>query len=148
MGKHPVTRVLYWIIQLTWGILQNALGFLLWLLLTIIDPKRKRGMYNGAIVSYWKKPFSMGLGMFIFYGHENAPDAKEVFVHEYGHTVQSVLLGPLFVFVIGIPSLVWAFTPRFQKWRDEGRYTYMDFYPESWANKWGEAITGLPAPRR
>lgn len=146
--KNAVCRFLYWLLQLTWGILQNLLGLFLWLILTVLKPCRKRFVYHGAFVSQWRLKFSMGLGLFIFYGHEGAPDAAEVLVHEYGHTIQSVILGPLFVLVIGIPSLCWAFLPCFVRMRKKRNIYYLDAYCESWANRLGEAVTGLPAPER
>ncbi len=148
MKKYTLNHILYTIIQLTWGIIQNALGILILIILTIINPRRKHSYYHGALVTHWKFSFSCGCGMFIFYGHENADDASEVLVHEYGHTLQSVVLGPLFMFVIAIPSMVWAFTPCFGRMRKEKNIPYVSFYPESWANAWGEKITGLKAPER
>ena len=44
-----------------------------------------------------------------------------------GHTVDSKILGPLYLLVVGLPSLlnaVFSFTP-----------CYFDWYPERWANK-------------
>lgn len=142
------THIFYTVIQLTWGICQNALGILLWLILSLIHPTRKRGYYHGAILTHWKLGFSMGLGMFIFYGHEGKEEEKEVLVHEWGHTVQSVILGPLFLFVIAIPSLVWAFTPVFAARRRAGKYKYTDFYCEHWANVLGEKLLRQPATWR
>lgn len=75
-------------------------------------------------------------------------DAAPVLVHEYGHTIQSMILGPLYLFVIGIPSCIWAFTPYFQKLRSKGKYSYYDFYPEKWANYLGSKVTGQSAPQR
>ncbi|MBO2516494.1 MAG: hypothetical protein CW338_04340 [Clostridiales bacterium] len=149
-GKYILNRILYTLIQLTWGILQNAAGVLALLVMTLTDPRRKHAYYHGALVTHWKFPFSMGLGMFIFYGHaeQEAEYAAAVLVHEYGHTIQSCILGPLFLPVIGIPSCVWAFTPVFVKWRKEGRYDYLQFYPEAWANHEGERVLKMPAPRR
>ena len=59
----------------------------------------------------------MGIGMFIFIsekcpkGLESNLSMQETFertkVHEYGHTIQSIILGPLFLLVIGIPSCIW-----------------------------------------
>jgi len=147
-ARNIINYILYTIIQLTWGICQNIVGLLAFLVLTIIKPNRKRFYYHGAIASHWKFSFSMGLGMFIFFGHSDKDEnyQSEVLVHEYGHTIQSIILGPLFLFVIGIPSCVWAFTPKFVKWREQGRYTYFDFYPEGWANKAGEAVLHKKAP--
>ena len=143
-----LNHIIYYLLQLTWGIVQNALGILLFLILTVINPTRKRFIYHGAIVSQWKYPFSMGLGMFIFYGHEKSKIAKEVLVHEYGHTLQSMVLGPLFLFVIAIPSVTWAFVPYFNEYRKKNKVSYVDLYCEKWANDWGEEITKLKAPSR
>lgn len=135
-------------LQFTWGFLQNAYGLLAFLILTVRTPSRKIEIYHGAVVAYWDKCYSMSSGMFIFYGHENSSDGRSVIVHEYGHALQSLVLGPLFFLVIGIPSVIWAFSPHFIKLRRYGRRTYLDFYPESWANRWGEKWTGDAAPTR
>lgn len=90
----------------------------------------------------------MGLGMFIFYGHEDNPEAKEVLVHEWGHTIQSIILGPLFMLVIAIPSLLWAFIPGLVKMRKEKGIKYTDFYCEKWANIEGEKLLKQPATWR
>jgi len=148
MKKYLFNDIVYTLLQFTWGLIQNILGLLILVFLTIIDTKRNHFYYHGAIVTEWKFSFSCGCGMFIFYGHKNAKDADEVLVHEYGHTLQSIVLGPLFIFVIAIPSLLWAFIPYFNKLRKEKNIKYVDFYCEKWANNWGEMITGLKAPSR
>lgn len=147
--RNKINHIIYTVLQLTWGINQNILGILLFLILTVINPTRKRMYYHGAIVSYWKFPFSMGLGMFIFFGHwqQNEEYAKQVLVHEYGHTIQSIIVGPFFMHVVGLPSSIWASLPIFEKWRKEGRYTYFDLFCERWANYEGERILCEPAVR-
>lgn len=146
---NDLTRVLYVILQFTWGILQNICGVLTRLVVLIRCGKdAKMGCFHGAVMTRWKKTHSMGLGMFIFYGHGDAPDAENIKSHEFGHTVQSAWLGPLFLPVIGIPSYVWAMLPVFVKKRKEQGIKYCSFYPESWANKLGEKITGIPGPDR
>lgn len=51
--------------------------------------------------------------------------------HEYGHTVQSKILGPLYLPVIGIPSIIHAALHKYVcKNKD-----YYHFYTEKWANK-------------
>ena len=55
--------------------------------------------------------------------------------HEYGHYQQSLRLGWLWIFVIGIPSLIWAGC--FQKYRRKNKISYYSFYTEKWANKLG-----------
>lgn len=143
-----VNHVLYWIIQWTWGSLQNIGGlavFLATLVMNLGKGKRCFG-YHGAVVSRWSSGYSMGMGMFIFMGED--PGLARTIVHEYGHTIQSCILGPLFLFVIGIPSMLWATLPAFQRRRAAGEVSYFDFYPERWANYEGERILHRPAPDR
>lgn len=146
MKKEPVNLLLYTVLQWTWGLLQNIAGGVLFLYYLITNPKAKRSYYHGAIVTPWKKgKGSMGLGMFIFFGHGDSPDADKVMVHEWGHTVQSIILGPLFVFVIGLPSLTWAGLPFFVKMRKKKNIPYTAAYCEKWASSTGEKLTGDPA---
>lgn len=148
-GKHNTfTRILYVFLQFTWGILQNICGFFTWALVRLRNPGSSMGTFHGAVMTRWRKSHSMGLGMFIFFGHTGAPDAANIRSHEYGHTVQSAWLGPLFLPVIGIPSYLWAFLPGCVKKRKEEGVKYCSFYPESWANSLGERITGIPGPDR
>ena len=52
--------------------------------------------------------------------------------HEYGHTRQSLYLGPFYLFVVGIPSLLWAWY-----WKPSRGVSYYSFYTEKWADKLG-----------
>lgn len=54
--------------------------------------------------------------------------SQKLLAHEYGHTIQSLLLGPLYLLVIGIPSVIWfhIHTP--------SKGSYYSFYPERMAN--------------
>lgn len=135
----------YYLLQMTWGIIQNTLGFLIYVFLMIRNPRRRKGRFFNSRVVSWDLDESAGIGMFIFLGDRRLKDPTRVLVHEYGHTIQSCILGPLYLFVIGIPSFIWAHYPRFERNRRNGKYTYSRFYPESWANKLGRKYTGLPS---
>ena len=157
-------------VQWTWGIVQNAAGFFLFLL----HLKECHFYYKGAVITFWKvKDRSMGLGMFIFLNRDYLTDnwsekqsdhqknqknsgtfsgrgnqwpkgdeLQRIKVHEYGHTIQSVLLGPLFLPVIGLPSLLWANLPACARYRRNRGISYYSFYTEAWANRLGEWVTG------
>ena len=71
----------------------------------------------------------ISLGNFI-YGR--TPLYKTMVHHEYGHCRQSRILGPFYLLVIGLPSLLWALT-----WHPGRRRTYNDFYTERWADRLG-----------
>lgn len=56
-----------------------------------------------------------------------------IIAHESGHVKQSLYLGPLYLIVIGIPSILWAWS---HKWIAPKK-SYYWFYTESIANKLG-----------
>ena len=137
--KRIIRYTFYYFLQMTWGIIQNALGFLIWIYVLLTGPKEKRCFFHGALVTRWNLKSSMSLGIFLFLG----TDDQRVIVHEYGHSIQSCILGPFYLFIIGIPSLAWANTPHFVRLRRKGVYRYSSFYPERWANILGRRFTHL-----
>ena len=60
--------------------------------------------------------------------------------HEYGHTIQSRKLGPFYLLVIGLPSIIWAGC--FEKYRIKHNKSYYSFYTERWADKLGKVKRG------
>lgn len=72
------------------------------------------------------------LGRFIFV-NQRFIDLEETILHEIGHTKQSRILGPLYLIIIGIPSIIWAglrrIIPALKK------INYYSFYTEKWTNK-------------
>lgn len=136
---------LYYLLQYTWGIIQNILGFLLYVVLSLRKKRRLRGLFNGARILSWDNNGSLALGRYIFISNYIVGNPIRVIVHEYGHTIQSCILGPFYIPIIGIPSLLWAKMPNFRRNRLRGRYTYSSFYPEKWANHLGRKYTKLPS---
>ena len=148
-ARNRFCRGAYLVLQWTWGIVQNLVGLAVMACVRAGHPERRPFRFHGAVVVPWGRGgASMGMGMFIFFGHRSEADAARLLVHEYGHTIQSILLGPLYLPVIGLPSVLWAGLPRFVAARREGRVSYFDFYPERWANFAGARVTHRPAPDR
>ncbi len=143
-------KFLYFICQCTWGILQTSLGLVVFLL-HIGD---KHYFYHGAIVTEWSDKSSVSLGLFVFvtkepFFYDKLKDeytmeelSARLLVHEYGHTIQSLILGPLYLIVIGIPSTLWGFLPYYNKKRKEQGLSYFSSFTEKWANALGEKVTG------
>ena len=127
-------KLLLWIWQWTWGLPQTLVGLIVFL----VCRKCPHGTYHGCITTRWNNRGSMGMGMFLFLGCEDA----QVRVHEFGHSVQSLILGPLFLPVMGIPSFLWCNIPYFRRMRKEKGISYYRFYPESTANRLGAWATG------
>lgn len=123
--------------QWIWGLPQALLGTVI----CLINRDKPKEIYRGALVTHWNLVGSLGVGNFIFLG-TNAN--RQVLVHEYGHCIQSLILGPLFLPVMGIPSFLWANLPRCKRLRKEKGVSYYAFYPESSANRLGSLVTKEP----
>lgn len=134
-------RILYTVLQCTWGLAQTLLGFIIFL----ANPGCTHKIYRGCIDTHWKKRGGMSLGLFIFTPEESNVNSQPIRVHEYGHTIQSLMLGPLYLIIVGIVSFTWANLPVFRKMRREKGIPYTSCFCESWASSLGEKVTGEKA---
>jgi len=126
--------------QCTWGLLQTLIG----LGFFIANRYRPYRMYRGCIDTQWNRCGGLSLGLFIFTPPDTQSNSDLIRVHEYGHAVQSLLLGPLMIFV-GIISVAWGNMPCFAKMRKERNLPYTACFVEAWASRWGELATGEKA---
>ena len=122
--------------QLLWGLPQNVLGAAMAALLWRRCAHRR---FRMAFVSEWPLDSGLSLGMFLFVPRR-CP--RSLLVHEYGHTMQSMLLGPAYLPLIVVPSLVWAGLPRLRRYRSVHEYSYYRFFTERWANVLALRVTG------
>ncbi|MDR0697276.1 MAG: hypothetical protein LBF68_07095 [Christensenellaceae bacterium] len=101
-----------------------------------------RDFYNGALIRYHSENWGgISLGAFIIMNNARGlVQTNDTRIHEYGHTIQSLILGPFYLLVIGIPSFIWCNNKRFIEMRKKG-ISYFSFYPERWANYLGELTT-------
>ncbi|MCJ7473222.1 MAG: hypothetical protein MUP02_10555 [Actinobacteria bacterium] len=103
----------------------------------IIFLRRKiigREHYKNASIIYIKKfPAGISLGRFIILNDKYSGNELSI-KHEYGHTVQSMRLGWLYLFVIGLPSIIRVLVWRIRRLKS---LDYYKGYPENWANKLG-----------
>lgn len=130
--------ILYFIIQCTWGFLQTLVG----LFFFIAHIRCPHNFYRGCIETHWNSKYSgLSLGLFIFTPQINH---NAVRVHEYGHTFQSLVLGPLYV-LPGIISICWGRISYFEHKRKEENLSYTTCFVEWQASKIGELVTGEKA---
>ena len=124
-----------WLIETilwVWQLPQNLLGFGMSLAFhhygtVVMKDSSLRRFY------WWPLLSAISLGNYRFV---NKYSQISVAYHEYGHTKQSKMLGPLYLFVIGIPSIVWCIIHTYVPYI-YSRWSYYAFYTESWANKLG-----------
>lgn len=97
--------------------------------ISVVENEDSRSV--GAEVYLQKSLGGVTLGKYIFI-NQDYTDKEAVIKHECGHVKQSKILGPLYLIVIGLPSLLHAWfihdyiceNPNYYHW-----------YTEKWANK-------------
>ena len=123
--KKSIIEILLYI----WQIPQNLAGLILVLVLqpeTCFQTQGVRLYYASSMRG------GISLGQYIIINDKYMDYKGDTEMHEIGHHVQSLYLGPLYLFVIGIPSLLWA------AWWNSGRgMSYYSFYTERWADRLG-----------
>lgn len=117
-----------------WQLPQHLLaGLLLLLLRRRIERRRDSG--ENRVYYVFTRYGGISLGAYLLV-HREADDL--LLRHELGHCRQSLMLGPLYLLVIGLPSLLWAgLYPLAGRLRPG--ISYFDFYTERWAN----SLSGL-----
>ena len=76
-------------------------------------------------------PAGFSLGQFLFIRNDVLLKDQFVKDHELGHSIQSIILGPLYLLVVGIPSAIMNYYSRKDS---EYRKAYYKRWPESWAD--------------
>ena len=96
----PERRWLYYLLQLSWGLPINAIGFVCAAALSLY--KRPR-MEKWHLVFELPVDFGLNLGLVMIVPKE---PARSIVQHEIGHAIQNIYFGPLTIGVVVIPSVV------------------------------------------
>ena len=126
-------RVMFYLLQFTWGLTVNLAGLLVFLCCRRRFPGK---MFCNAVVTCLPgNRGGLSLGIFLFLSVHDPREADRLCAHEYGHTVQCLLLGPLYWVVVAIPSVIWYHF--FEGWRKRHGIPYDALFCERWATVWG-----------
>lgn len=140
--------LLLWI----WQLPQHILGILMLLYWKITKSIHKVEKYKHTTVwwLYHKSFPGVSLGNYIFinkmlrYRDDDPYYDPFVVPHEYGHSIQSRMLGPLYLIVVGIPSFMqnviaasWLKLSKNSPKAKEYALNYYNRYPENWADRLG-----------
>ena len=121
-------NALLFVISFLWQLQQSLTGLFMLLYFKICGDLELIS-YDKLCFAYKSKYMSGGisLGNFAFVSN-GLSKSKESIAHEqYGHTWDSKLMGPLYLLIVGIPSILNA-AFNFTK-------CYYDWFPERWANR-------------
>jgi len=139
-------NITIFLLNITWGILQSFIGLVGFMCFL----RRPHYWYKGSIVTIVQGNWGgISLGAFIFIDTEITKEdaSASTFVnHEAGHAIQSTILGPLYLLIIGLPSMIWA--QFFDGYRKRKSVSYYSFYTESWADELCGVVMSRPSGYR
>lgn len=131
---------LYNVLTFTWGIFPNVIAAVFIVpIFTLVfkikkDPVRFETRYGRWVFIGGDRWGGLSMGNFIFMAKSAASGAHTI-RHEIGHSLQNILWGPLWLFVVGIPSFLrywYRETPLYKK-----KTNYDDIWFEGQATAWG-----------
>ena len=130
-----INKPLYYILNLTWGLPLTLVGALVSLVLLCAGCKPHR--HGGCIYFNIGKDWG-GLegGLFFF---TDKDDSYHVKCHEYGHSIQNMIWGPLMLPVITIPSAIRYWIHTWREARGKTNPPYDSIWFEGQATNWGFA---------
>lgn len=120
-------KVLKEIVLYIWQLPQNIVGLVFMLFLSPV--KRVPANTLASVYSSDKMSGGISLGKYAFLSEASSKNILSVRHEGIGHALQSRYLGPLYLVVIGIPSMVWACIYK----RTSKNYYW--FYTERWADR-------------
>ena len=126
--KNKLIKLIRWI----WEFPQCLLGLIL---IHLYDVDHKETI-NNIDVYVGRFPSGISLGLYIIMSNYSYRYSKTTTMyHEYGHSIQSKILGPLYLPTVGITSITWnGLRKIFTSLRS---INYYSIWPESWADKLG-----------
>ena len=122
--------ILYWIIYillLLWQLPQYLVALVMWPFLGKKTKVAERH-FNACFVGE-KMSGGISLGPIAYVSKRLVKYSADVCHELDGHTVQSKILGPFYLLIRGLPSIIHAWLYDYKK------TCYYDFYTERWANK-------------
>lgn len=120
----PQSKILYYGLQFTWGLLQNLAGAVVLLYTFCMAPHLKPCMIGRNIKVKTSYSANFSLGVFVFVRNETG----SVIQHECGHSLQNMYYGPFAVLCVALPSLVRYWYRRITHTNDYN--TYFDIWFE------------------
>lgn len=128
-------KSLYWILSLTWGLPMSIAGLATLGIMRLRKHEVKHHK-NALYMSIGHNWGGVNLGCVFFVDKENEHEFDKN--HEYGHSIQNIIYGPLTPFIVGLPSLIRAtYRTILEKFGKKFKTDYYDIWFEAQANYFG-----------
>lgn len=136
--KTKILIILYWIWGLTWNGLLSFMGIFVTLFALIFKKGKIHKNGYGIITEFGGNWGGLNLGIFSFCGSYSGSDFYEhTRKHEFGHSLQGLIWGPLQLFVIVIPSVCRYWYQRNRDSKGLPNKEYDSIWFEGQATRWG-----------
>ena len=123
-----MSRTLYWFLSLTWGAIMTLIGLIATAILLCFGYRLKRNIYGWSIeVGGEFGGVSFGPVCVV----STNPD-RDLLNHEFGHSIQNCWFGPLFPFVVAIPSFVRYWYREYLVLVKKKKYSQLPDYDAVW----------------
>ncbi len=133
-GQNFFTQLLGWTVQMTWGLVNEIIGTLVGYGAVELFGGKTHMYEHVQIIEAGSNYGAFTLGNKVVGDPVTLGSTQGSGIptqrHEQGHFYQNLLLGPLYLPVIAIPSIIHA------AFFSSGNYE--DFYTEKWASAWGK----------
>lgn len=133
-----ILELLFSIVLFIWQLPQNLVGLCMMPFMGKMERIDYRNHCLGLKCKNMRGGISLGSFAFLSRAKANHP---EIIAHEMdGHTIDSKIFGPLYLLIIGLPSLFWA------QFRNEKKHPdYYEFWTERRANNFA-GVESVPYP--
>lgn len=136
--KTFLKRVLFYFLSFTWGIIMTFFGAIAMIIFAFMGRVKT---YHGRLYAHIGEGWGgVSLGCFFIC----SDDCQEDYIqsHECGHGLQNIIWGPLFLFVVAIPSFARYWYREWVVKTGRKQYGQLPAYDDIWfedqATKWGE----------
>ena len=132
-AKRIAVAAAYWLLSCTWGLLLTIVGAIVTLVVLCLGGKPER---NGpsVIIRIGKGWGGVSLGAFAFCEEDAGEFTKN---HEFGHSLQNCILGPICPFIVDIPSAIRYWVYEYNRRHGKENFDYYSIWFEATASDWG-----------
>ena len=134
-------NIFFRILTEIWQLPQHIIAYIIML----VKHKSIKSMTNDDGILYYlvDNLFNSGisLGNYIFLDSNGYYDYKTI-KHEHGHQIQSLMLGPLYLIVIGLPSITGNIINRITRMYFRKYYDPNFYYKQPW-EAWADRLGGV-----
>ena len=137
-AKKIAIAAAYWLLSCTWGLLSTVVGAFMAIGALCLGGKPER---NGpsAIIRIGKGWGGVSIGAFALCSEDAGEYTKK---HEFGHSLQNCIMGPLWPFVVGIPSAIRYWVYERNRRLGKENFDYYSAWFEATASEWGTRFMG------